>query len=468
MEDALRGPMLIGDEGPSIEEFEYLTYLHPITGFSDDLYQQVHSVLGSLGDELTEGTYYENTGTHDWEVKAKKSDYPEPPELTMPTEVERQTIPEPIMPTLKANDPPNVPNTGRSLENTRPEQNQYGYPLPVLIPVALEFWGSVQEDWMTFRPKFQDLGYGRIEPDEQGKIALRACMRGLAAKKIEGIDYKHPGLTLSRLLNQYEHELTPFFGSRVSIARFNQAIQRETENLQEFHTRVDNLWLQGFPQKNIYPEERRRITRFLKGLRNPYTSMAIMNKEPLLYQTALELACQEEQEQARKYAQRVDTTPDPPIHQPRRRWRRWCNYCKKNGHLPSKCPLATVPSYSVVNQVPRVPRAIYAGLEERSEDSYRLPGKSLIKEKTGSVYKTTKGKITTMTQKRFFRRVTPTSTGEYPHLYEEVKKLDSSCIVVEAPFEDDEDDFPDDQYEVSPNDCRPPQDFSQRPSSYPC
>ena len=72
---------------------------------------------------------------------------------------------------------------------------------PRPLPSNTTYGGKDEEDWVTFRDNFYNIVLFYEYNDQQGKRALRACMKGAAALSVAQIDHENPAQSLNDLLD---------------------------------------------------------------------------------------------------------------------------------------------------------------------------------------------------------------------------------------------------------------------------
>jgi hypothetical protein len=82
--------------------------------------------------------------------------------------------------------------------------------------------------------------------EEAGKRALKHAMKGVACLATAGIDPEDVALTTNDMLNLYEAKFMPPASSDLARARFETAVQLQTENILQWHARLKILWYRAY------------------------------------------------------------------------------------------------------------------------------------------------------------------------------------------------------------------------------
>ena len=181
------------------------------------------------------------------------------------------------------------------LQQVAQEQQQAlqgGRPAQVKFPPSnLIYRNKEDEDWRTFRRRFEALALVSGWTNDQAKAFLTTCMDEGAMRAVADIDYRSDSYTWAVLLQMYEDRFLPPAASSLAQARFEKASQLPKETILNYHARVRDLYIRAYPDTRN--AEAPMIRQFVAGLRDILVKREVLRRKPTSYDQALQQALNE-------------------------------------------------------------------------------------------------------------------------------------------------------------------------------
>ena len=197
-------------------------------------------------------------------------------------------------------------------------------------------------EWLIFIRKFRRLlgltGWNNARAIEQMYLAAD----GEAYKALEGIETE--GRTLDEVVADAQRKFLPRSRANAAISRFETAKQYRGESLCAWHARLQDLYMQAYPEDEEWRTSRLLKRTFSKNLSNERIMDFVLTQEPETYDDCLEAAHNREgtlamlpsnQSQARHQGAGLHAVGEQGGQ------RGACYVCGSTDHYQARCPQAT-------------------------------------------------------------------------------------------------------------------------------
>lgn len=215
------------------------------------------------------------------------------------------------------------------------------------------------EEWSCFRDAFMGLPAANGWSDLQSKAAIRVSLLGVARTSASGID-DWDNKRFAEIMRELDEIFLPRAASNIAKARFDNAYQGPKETLRSWHSRVQTLHRQGYPNS---VEEATKTRKFVTGLRNEAIRQQVLRGDPKTFREALTMAQNEAavyicdrgatgQNGGSEIAAlcNMETGNEPSENDEQKKkllaairngaqQERACYFCTKPGHLKANCEL---------------------------------------------------------------------------------------------------------------------------------